>query len=317
MDSHRDPQPPPVARRHLTPVSPIDPDTDLFEPLLQHEELDEFARRQLDLFTHLIEAVGDPDALWRLDASPIPDEPFDWSAVEEQDVPFVTQVVARSDEGCDALLDAEFRTIARRILARVAARDPRPLRRSAKVDRCAAALVWLAGQASGEFGRRGRRTAQRLWDWFGVGNCSDRGRTLRSAAGLEPEHVDPYSWGREPLTLGDPVLLHSRCRASLIAHRDAMLEVAGRRRSWSMQHTDGRIAHVNVKAEQTKVATVVKGLLADRGRATVIVGFGDHVEDASYFALSIPDARELVRMVQRALDGPLPRGRRRSAVRLR
>jgi hypothetical protein len=51
----------------------------------------------------------------------------------------------------------------------------------------------------------------------------------------------------------------------------------------------------------------VKGLIADGGRATVIVGFGDRVDDASYFALSIPDAHELVRIVRHALDAPLPR----------
>jgi hypothetical protein len=38
-----------------------------------------------------------------------------------------------------------------------------------------------------------------------------------------------------------------------------------------------------------------------------MIGLGDSVEDADYFALSIPDARELVRRVQNALDAPAPR----------
>ena len=38
----------------------------------------------------------------------------------------------------------------------------------------------------------------------------------------------------------------------------------------------------------------------------VLVGLGEHFDDASFFALSIPDGHELVRMLQRALDAPLP-----------
>src|SRR3954453_15831578 len=62
---------------------------------------DDFTRRQLDLFAPLIEAVGDPDALWRLDVKPLPDEPFDWNAVQPEDKEFVVQVLALSDHCCD------------------------------------------------------------------------------------------------------------------------------------------------------------------------------------------------------------------------
>src|SRR3954469_8150830 len=68
---------------------------------------DDFTRRQVDLFGHLIEAVGDVDALWRLDARPLPDEPFNWSGVDPADVSFVRDVLALSDRCCDELLDAE------------------------------------------------------------------------------------------------------------------------------------------------------------------------------------------------------------------
>jgi hypothetical protein len=39
----------------------------------------------------------------------------------------------------------------------------------------------------------------------------------------------------------------------------------------------------------------------------VMVGLGCEIEDASFFALSIPEARNLVRIVQAALDSPAPR----------
>ncbi len=267
---------------------------------------DDFTRSQVDLFGHLIEAVGGVDALWRLDARPLPDEPFDCSVVDSADVPFAHEVVALSDRCCDEILDIEFRTITRRILARVAARDPGPLRRSRHAARCAAALVWLAGQANGEFGRRGRRTASWLWAWFGVANSSDRGRSLRSAAGLEPERPDYSRWG-EPLTLGDASLLHSAYRGRLAAERDLMLDLAGRRRTLRVEEIDGTTARIEVRAETTKVVSAVKGIITASGRGTAIVGFGDRVDDAHYVSLSIPDAQDLVRRLHCALETPLPK----------
>src|SRR2546430_304098 len=210
MDSSRDPGRSDAIRRHLRAVGSRFNPPEAVDPVPLNAAAsgmlpgDDFARRQLDLFTHLIEAVGDADALWRLHAAPLPDEPFDWSAVEPCDVAFVEEVLGLSDRCCVETLDAEFRTATRRILAHVAGCDPRPFRRSPHAPRCAASLVWLAGQASGEFGRGSRRTAACLWAWFGVGNCSDRGPSLRRAAGLEP-NVGAWSG---PLSLGDPALPH-------------------------------------------------------------------------------------------------------------
>ena len=308
MDASRDPDRSEVLRRHLRAIGSRFDAPEMFDPSPLAATAtgvlpgDDFARRQLDLFAHLIEPVGDADALWRLDATPLPDEPFDWSTVEPGDAAFLQEVLALSDRCCIEMLDTEYRTATRRILARVTLRDPRPFRRSPHPARCAASLVWLVGQASGEFGRGSRRSAAWLWAWFGVGNCSERGRSLRRAAGLDPEEG---SWS-EPLSLGDPALLHSRFRASLVAQRDRMLEIAGRRRTWSVVGNDGASARVEVRAEPTKVVHTVKGVLADTGRATVLIGFGEQLEDAEFVALTVPDAHELVRRVQLALDTSSP-----------
>ena len=61
-----------------------------------------------------------------------------------------------------------------------------------------------------------------------------------------------------------------------------------------------------MRAARTKVVSAVKGFLTDSGRGTVLVGFGEQLEDAHFVALTIPDAHELVRRVQLALDTPLP-----------
>lgn len=264
--------------------------------------VDDFARSQLDLFTDLIAVVGDASALWTLETTPLPDEPFDWSAVDDQDLAFVEEVLALSDRCCDMVLDAEFRTIARRILARVAAQDPRPFRRRPHAARCAASLVWLAGHINGEFAWW-YRTSAWLWRWFGVSNCSDRGRSLCRAAGLDSDHTDSY-YG---LAVGDPSLLHSEYRARLCDFRDRRLEFAESRRTWSIAETDGKIAQINVRAQNAKVVSAVKGVFPGTGRGTLVVGFGDRVDDAHYVALSIPDAHELVRRVELALAAPLPK----------
>jgi hypothetical protein len=262
---------------------------------------DDFTRRQLDLFDRLIEAVGSPDALWCLDVLPLPDEPFDWTAVEPGDLEYVTEVVALSDRCCDELFDVEHRTAARRVLARVAANDPRPLRRHPHAARCAASLVWLVGAANGDFGRDGRFRSSLLWSWFGVGTCDGRSRTLQHAAGLEPNTRWP-----DPSALGDPSVLVAWMRARLVDQRDHLLDIAERRRTWSVIGDDGRSVRVAVRAQPATVVHSTKAVVHESGRAIVLVGFGEHLEDAEFLSLTIPDAHDLVHKVQAALDTPLP-----------
>ena len=66
-----------------------------------------------------------------------------------------------------------------------------------------------------------------------------------------------------------------------------------------------RGVRVDVRARPTKVVHATKAMLREGGRAVVLVGFGDHVEDAEFMSLSIPDAHDLVRQVEAALDAAL------------
>jgi len=293
MDSSRDPHPggSPIRRLRAVDDAPLEPVGD------------DFTRRQLDLFGHLIRAVGSADALWTLDVLPLPDEPFDWSAVEPGDAEFVAEVLALCDDCCDELFDVEYRTAVRRLLARVARHDPRPFRRRPHAHRCAASLVWLIGAANGDFGRGGRYPSSWLWSWFGVGDCAGRALTIYRAAGLGAD--DDHGWF-EPTYLGDPALLHSITRAGIADQRDYLLDVAERRRTWSVVGSDGRTVRVDVRARPTKVVHSTKAVLRDSGRAVVLVGFGEHLEDAEFMSLSIPDAHDLVRQVWASLDMALP-----------
>lgn len=261
---------------------------------------DDFTRSQLDLFDHLIRAVG--GALWTLDVLPLPDEPFDWSAVEPCDVEFVTEVLRLCDRCCDQVFDVEYRTAVRRLLARVARNDPRPFRRHPHAARCAASIVWLIGAANRDFGRHARYPSSLLWRWFGVGDCSGRARTVHQAAGLGTDHRGWF----DVEVVGDPALLVSVTRARIARQRDHLLDVAERRRTWSVVGRDGCTVRVAVRARATKVVHSTKAMLSDTGRAVVLVGFGDQLDDAEFLTLSIPDAHDLVRQVQAALDAPLP-----------
>jgi hypothetical protein len=192
--------------------------------------------RPPELFAALLPYVDDVAALLDLTTAPLPDEPFDWSHVDEHDAATVSAVLERCDAACDALLDVEFRTIARRILALLATRDSRPLRRTSNPDRLAAGIVWLAGHANGEFGRRAPRwrSARSLWDVLGVGNCVERGHAIRNASGLVPDVVATSRWDEAITPLGTVALLHSRTRQGLIARRDAYLRIERERRRWSL-----------------------------------------------------------------------------------
>jgi hypothetical protein len=296
--------------RHLTAV---DPHTLLSESAFDE---DDFAARAIecamaaaeprpDLFSSLLPHVDDLAALLDLDTEPLPDEAFDWSGVDAQDRAIVAAVLDRCDAGCDALLDTEYRTIARRILAMLAARDPRPLRRTTNHDRLAAGIVWLAGRGNGEFGRRAPRwrSARRVADWFGVTNCADRGYSIRNAAGLVPEVLDRYGSLVDATPLGSTALLHSKTRRSLITQRDAYLRIESERRRWSLS-PDGRT--VACRLASVSPIAVTRGRNAETNKNIVMLalgGPGAALDEADLYGLSLSDARRLVEMMRRAL-GP-------------
>lgn len=258
-----------------------------------------------DLFSGLLPHVDDLPSLLDLDTEPLPDEAFDWSGVDSQDRAIVATVLDRCDAACDELLDTEFRTIARRILAMLATRDPRPLRRTVNHDRLAAGIVWLAGRGNGEFGRRAPRwrSARRVADWFGVTNCAERGSSIRKAAGLVPEGMDRYPF-LDATPLGANALLHSQTRRLLITHRDASLRIESERRRWSLS-PDGR--SVACRAARVGPLAVTRAHDAETDHALLLVALGGPgvaLDEADLYGLSLPEARRLVEMLRRAL-GPI------------
>jgi len=159
-------------------------------------------------------AVGGPEALEALDAAPLPDEAFDWTGIPADVHDRVGEVLARCDRCCDEVLDAEYRTAARRLLAQVARNGPEVFRRRGRADTAAAAICWSVGRANHVFDqRRGGLTQKALLAHFGAqqGSIPQRAATLLRAGGFAPHTFD--------LSLGSPRYLVSRRRQHIVDGR--------------------------------------------------------------------------------------------------
>jgi Domain of unknown function (DUF6398) len=184
----------------LAAVGVLDP-----EEYLDSVELDELRR-----------AVGGARALDELDDAPLPDEPFAEERVPEDVRDRVAEVRELVDRCCDALLDVEHRTAARRLLAAVAEGDPNIFRRRSRAETAAAAICWLVAKANRSLGPGGLQ-AQELLGWFGVRSASQRSEPMLSAIG-----VDPHQPGERELE--SPRYLTAARRRRLIADRDRLAD---------------------------------------------------------------------------------------------
>lgn len=169
------------------------------------------------LLDYLAEIVGGDAALSALDTTPLPPEDFDGSGIPPDVRDRVTEVLERVDACCTALLDLEYRTAARRLLAAVATADPDVFRRRTRADIAAAAVCWIVGRANGLFDPTSRPhlQAKALAAHFGLnpGSVTQRGNAFLSTLGIDPLP------GSE-LRLGSADWLVSGHRADLIARRD-------------------------------------------------------------------------------------------------
>lgn len=176
---------------------------------------DELDRSVADIMLeHLEGEVGGEAALGELDDRPLPDEPFCWAGIDPDIAQRVGEVLELIDRCCDDLLDAEYRTACRRLLARLAA-PPEAFRRKGKPQTAAAAVVWIIGKVNDLF-RHGNLQVNELMSYFGLtGSVSQRAETLMRTAGFD---YAPYD-----LSLGSPEYLASPTRRRIIALRDRYL----------------------------------------------------------------------------------------------
>ena len=89
-------------------------DEDLIDSVLAEAVLEEMEMK-------LVEEAGGPEAYATLNDDPLPDEPFDWSVVPDQWRDRTSVALERLDQMTTDLCDVETRTVARRVLASLAA----------------------------------------------------------------------------------------------------------------------------------------------------------------------------------------------------
>ncbi|MGV0741051.1 DUF6398 domain-containing protein [Mycolicibacterium sp. XJ870] len=199
------------------------------EPADGFSELDEpywFQEMELE---RLAREVGGDEQLDQLDTVPLPDEPFDWTGIADDVTARVADVLELSDRCCDALLDVEYRTVARRVLSRVASSGPAVFRRKGSADTAAAAVVWIAGKANGQCALHAgplRLRSSDIMRHFGVKSSpSQRAAVMLRASGFPNDTYD--------VELGSPDYLTADRREQIIRRRDHL------RRQIASQDADG------------------------------------------------------------------------------
>ncbi len=154
-------------------------------------DVDEFDEDEFDYETIMRElledAVGGAKALDSLNAKTLPDEQFAWDKIDDDIRGRVGEVLSLCDRCCDEMLNVEYRTACRRLLARVAVGNPDFFRRRGRTDTAAAAVCYVIGKANSVFSAsRGGLRIQDLMGHFGLsqGSVSQRAETLLKAAGI-------------------------------------------------------------------------------------------------------------------------------------
>lgn len=178
----------------------------------------------------LARSVGSFEALEHLDTTtPLPtEEAFHWDGIADDVHDAVSRVVDLVDGCAQALLDNEFRTACRRLLARAAVIEPSVFRRDDDPAKVAAAICWLVAQANRLLGKYQPVQARAFWAHFGLRNASTSlaDRLLRAAAiPIEPNgygyrYEDGYA-GRDRELYSAEYLIVAR-RRRIAAERDAL-----------------------------------------------------------------------------------------------
>ncbi|MGQ0630021.1 MAG: DUF6398 domain-containing protein [Sporichthyaceae bacterium] len=196
------------------------------------DDLDDLDDQQLlaeIMLDGLERAVGGRAALDALSADPLPEEDFAWAAVPADIHDRVREVLEWTDRCCLDLLDGEYATAARRVLADAASADPGIFRRKGRAETSAAAICWMVAKANGVFDNWRYDPARPvlkldqvkdLAAYFGLGSAShsQRAQVFQRAIGVDPYH----QYGR--MDLGSPRYLTAHRRARLIELRDRYRE---------------------------------------------------------------------------------------------
>lgn len=158
--------------------------------------------------------VGGREASAALDDEPLPDEPFDWTAVPPDLHHRVAEVLALCDDCCAHFFDTEHRTAVRRLLQDAVSGKPRAFGGRGSAVTAAASLCWLVARANESAVYPGVVPTRVLMSHFGLATTpSTRITTMRQAVGADRCF--------SPGSLGSARYLTSGERHYLIEARDS------------------------------------------------------------------------------------------------
>jgi hypothetical protein len=237
------------------------------------------------------------------------DEPFDPIDIERNDLPTVQAVLAALHDRLPTWLQGEYVTVLHRLVARAARHGLTTWHRDQR--RMAAAFVWLALGGNASLGRGREVRAQDIWRWYAVSDCRALARRLCVEAQLGSIDVtddDRATLSDLHVVFGDVALLHSSFRAFLLDQREIVerLMVDSDERRSSRRPVQGvGDGQISFRARQVRALWAFKAP-STTGRSSVMVALGRDTDDDDYqlIGLSVPDARELMAMLQAALDAP-------------
>jgi hypothetical protein len=277
----------------------------------------------------LARIAGGLDVLEAIGTDPLPDdEPFDSTGLDDATLATARAVLDVLHDFRPPLFDAvsrlghaytpwwlqgEYLTIVHRLVARAARSGTAPWHREPR--RTAAAFAWLALGGNCGMGRSCAVSAQDIWRWYDVGDCRALARRLCVDAKLGSLYVpDDEAMALRDLhvVFADPRVLHSSFRTHLARQRDDIARSIvedDRRRSAQRPVQSIGDGQISFRGRQVRPVWSIKAPSLS-GKSAVMLAFGQSTDDDDYelVGLSVPDARELVRLLHDALDAPSTSG---------
>ncbi|QDP94872.1 hypothetical protein FOE78_02115 [Microlunatus elymi] len=173
------------------------------------------ARIADSMINNLAIKVGGEELLEEVDVVALPDEPLSLDGIDETIADRVLEAGQHIDEACNALLEQEMRTAARRILHDVAVNDPTIFSRRGRMDTAAAAICWitLINNCGNPMLHQTQIPIKELRNHFGGGTPSQRAKPMLEALGLPPSQGSPFD-------LGDLRYLTSSTRREIVQARE-------------------------------------------------------------------------------------------------
>ncbi|MCP3934388.1 MAG: hypothetical protein GY708_03340 [Actinomycetia bacterium] len=259
-----------------------------------------------EVVAELVVSIGGFDSLVELDDEPLGPFVLDPASLRKNCAVKVLQTKVMIETCTAHSLDDQLGSVLLQLLQRVANSDEAPRIFGSRPDRVAAAITWVALAGNRALGRGARWVAADVWNWYSVSNSTDLGLRVAEALGMranDPERM-PRERKVDEIELRDPLLLHPDARRWLIRRRRDVEEMVLReidRIEENKSVIDNGDGTMSFKAMERAPLFALRAV-GDGGRHLVMMGLGDDVETAACYAFNIPQARDLVRKLNAAIN---------------